>query len=122
MNPVAQTKKFAHSECASLLVGAIAGILASSCCLGPLILLSLGISGVWAGNLTMLAPLQPAFVAVAWVALFFGYKRIWAPTACAAGQMCATPTASLSSKVLFCLVTGIVIAGLGFPILAPWFY
>lgn len=96
--------------------------LASSCCLGPLILLSPGVSEVWVGNLTMLVPLQPAFVAVAWVALFFGYKRIWAPTACAAGQMCATPTASLSYKVLFCLITGIDIADLGFPILAPWFY
>jgi mercuric ion transport protein len=33
--------------------GALAALLASSCCLGPLVLLRLGVSGAWIGNLTL---------------------------------------------------------------------
>ena len=36
--------------------GALGAILASSCCIVPLLLLSLGISGAWIGNLTALEP------------------------------------------------------------------
>src|SRR5262249_44543465 len=42
------------------LVGALA---ASSCCILPLVLFSLGVSGAWIGNLTQLAPYQPFFIA-----------------------------------------------------------
>jgi mercuric ion transport protein len=38
----------------SLLAGVIAGIGASVCCVGPLVLLGFGISGAWIGNLTAL--------------------------------------------------------------------
>ena len=45
-------------------VGGILGAIgASSCCIIPLILFSLGISGAWIGNLTALAPYKPFFVA-----------------------------------------------------------
>ncbi|WP_420473655.1 mercuric ion transporter MerT [Noviherbaspirillum sp. ST9] len=122
MSTKSQTENIPPSECAPLLVGALAGILASSCCLGPLVLLSLGISGVWIGNLTMLAPIQPAFIAIALVALFFAWKRIWTPITCTPGKMCASPKAKLVNKVLFCLVAAIVIVAFSFPIIAPWFY
>src|SRR5258708_36086158 len=45
-------------------VGGILGALAaSSCCIVPLLLFSLGIGGPWVGNLTALAPYKPLFVA-----------------------------------------------------------
>src|SRR5215472_16544699 len=44
------------------LMGAVA---ASSCCILPLLLFSLGVSGAWIGNLTRLAPYQPYFIAIA---------------------------------------------------------
>ena len=44
--------------------GILAAIAASSCCIVPLLLFSLGVSGAWIGNLTGLAPYQPIFVAV----------------------------------------------------------
>jgi len=41
-------------------VGSLAGALAaSSCCILPLVLFSLGVSGAWIGNFTRLAPYQP---------------------------------------------------------------
>ncbi|MDH4275536.1 MAG: mercuric transporter MerT family protein, partial [Gammaproteobacteria bacterium] len=40
----------------ALFVGGLAALLASTCCLGPLVLLLLGISGAWIGNLRFLEP------------------------------------------------------------------
>jgi MerT mercuric transport protein len=42
--------------------GILGAIAASSCCIAPLVLFSLGISGAWIGNLTALAPYQPYFI------------------------------------------------------------
>src|SRR6266481_210174 len=42
--------------------GVIGAIAASSCCILPLVLFTLGISGAWIGNLTALAPYQPIFL------------------------------------------------------------
>ena len=49
-----------HLIAAGGILGALA---ASSCCIVPLILFSLGIGGAWIGNLTALAPYKPLFVA-----------------------------------------------------------
>src|SRR5258708_16920370 len=43
--------------------GILGALAASSCCIVPLILFSLGIGGAWIGNLTALAPYKPLFVA-----------------------------------------------------------
>src|SRR5258708_34702058 len=43
--------------------GILGALAASSCCIVPLILFSLGIGGAWIGNLTALAPYKPPFVA-----------------------------------------------------------
>jgi mercuric ion transport protein len=40
----------------ALATGGLAAILASTCCLGPLVLVALGVSGAWIGNLTLLEP------------------------------------------------------------------
>jgi len=76
----------------ALLVGGLAAILASTCCLGPLVLVALGLSGAWIGNLTLLEPYRPFFIAGALVALFFAGRRICRPAqACQAGAVCAVP-------------------------------
>jgi mercuric ion transport protein len=54
----------------ALLTGGLAAILASTCCLGPLVLITLGVSGAWISNLTLLEPYQPLFIGAAVVALF----------------------------------------------------
>ena len=46
----------------SLVAGGVAAILASACCVGPLVLLSVGISGAWIANLTALEPYRPIFI------------------------------------------------------------
>lgn len=107
----------------ALLAGGLAALLASTCCLGPLVLIMLGVSGTWIANLTALEPYRPAFIVAALVALFFAWRRIWRPeVACLPGQVCALPRVSRAYKVLFAVVVLLLVVALGFPAIAPLFY
>lgn len=107
----------------ALATGFVSAILASTCCLGPLVLITLGFSGAWISNLTVLEPYRPIFIGAALVALFLAGRRIWAKApACAPGQVCAVPTVRRGHKLLFGIVVALVIVALGFPLVAPWFY
>ncbi len=108
---------------ASLAAGGLAAILASTCCLGPLVLVSLGLGGAWVANLTALEPYRPWFLGAASVALFFAWRRIYRPAvACRPGERCAVPATHRAYKILFWIVAALVGAGLGFPYAAPLFY
>src|SRR6266849_3600184 len=107
----------------ALLVGGLAAILASTCCLGPLILVALGLSGAWIGNLTLLEPYRPFFIAGALVALFFAGRRIFRPAqACQPGEVCAVPRTRRIYKVVFGIVSALVLIALIFPYVAKLLY
>src|SRR3546814_10745697 len=74
----------------ALLAGGVAALLASTCCLGPLVLIMLGFSGAWIGNLTALEPYRPIFISVALVALFFAWRRIWRSEERRVGKECVS--------------------------------
>src|SRR5579859_5356712 len=100
----------------ALVAGGLAAILASTCCLGPLVLIGLGFSGAWIGNLTALEPYRPIFIGVALVALFLAYRRLFRPaTACKPGEVCATPQVNTAYKTLFWTVAALVLIALAFP-------
>lgn len=72
--------------------GVLAAIGASLCCVGPFVLLTLGISGAWIGNLTQLEPFRPAFIAI--VLMLFGWAgwQVHRPVeACKPDSACALP-------------------------------
>ncbi|MGE0392061.1 MAG: mercuric ion transporter MerT [Vicinamibacterales bacterium] len=107
----------------ALLVGGLTAILASTCCLGPLILLMLGISGAWIGTLTALEPYRPVFIGSAVVALLLAYRQIFRPVAeCRPGEVCAVPEVRTTYKALFGLVVVLLAIALGYPFVAPCFY
>jgi len=107
----------------ALAAGGLAAILASTCCLGPLVLIALGFSGAWIGNLTVLEPYRPIFIGAALVALIFAYRRIFRPaTVCNPREVCAIPRVSSTYKILFWLVAALVVVALAFPYIAPLFY
>ena len=107
----------------ALFAGGLAAILASTCCLGPLVLLLLGFSGAWIANLTALEPYRPMFVAGAVVALFFAYRQIFRPAvACTPGEVCAVPQVRTTYKALFGLVAVLILIAVSFPFIAPLFY
>lgn len=107
----------------ALIAGGISALLASACCLGPLVLIMLGISGAWIGSLTLLEPYQPWFMGAAAIALVVAGRRIWRPAvACDVGQVCERPMVNRSYKVLFLLVVLLLGISLAFPWIAHWFY
>ena len=107
----------------ALYAGGLAAILASTCCLGPLVLLMLGFSGAWIGNLTALEPYRPLFVVTAVVALIFAYRQIFRPAAaCAPGDVCAVPRVRTTYKALFGLTAVLILIAISFPFVAPLFY
>ncbi|HFL1970757.1 TPA: mercuric ion transporter MerT [Stenotrophomonas maltophilia] len=107
----------------ALAAGGLAAILASTCCLGPLVLITLGFSGAWIGNLTALEPYRPIFIGVALVALFFAWRRIFRPArACTPDDACAVPQVRTAYKVIFWIFTALVLIALVFPYLMPLFY
>ena len=107
----------------ALLVGGLAAILASTCCLGPLVLVALGLSGAWIGNLTRLEPYRPFFIAGALVALFFAGRRIFRPAqACQPGEVRAVPRTRRVYKTIFWIVSALVLVALVYPYVAKFFY
>ncbi len=107
----------------TLIAGGLAAILASTCCLGPLILVALGFSGAWIGNLTVLEPYRPIFIGAALVALFFAWRRIFRPVqACTPSEVCAIPQVRSTYKLIFWIVAALVLVALIFPYVAPLFY
>lgn len=104
--------------------GSILGALAaSSCCILPLALFSLGVSGAWIGNLTQLAPYQPYFIAATIICLGCGYwlVSVSARRACAEGEACAGPLPNRLVKGGLVVATILVIAALGFDFIVPLF-
>ena len=79
--------------------GLLGALAATSCCVLPLVLFSIGVGGAWIGNLTALAPYQPIFVTLTLGFLGYGswlvYRR---PADCAGGQACARPMSRTKSN------------------------
>jgi mercuric ion transport protein len=57
--------------------GVLGAVAAASCCIVPLALFSLGISGVWIGNLAALTPYQPVIVSITAGFLGYGYYLVY---------------------------------------------
>ena len=103
-------------------VGGILGALAaSSCCIVPLVLFSLGIGGAWIGNLTALAPYKPLFVAGTTGVLGYGFYLVyWKPRrACADDAACARPIPNRLVQTALWIATVLVIAAFAFDYVAP---
>ncbi len=91
-----------------LIGGIAAAIGAGLCCVGPFLLLTLGISGAWIGNLTLLEPYRPLFIAA--VLALFGWAgwKVYRPVeACEPGTACAIPQVRKRRQVIF-WITAIV--------------
>jgi mercuric ion transport protein len=117
-NRITETARGQKLMAAGGLLGALA---ASSCCILPLVLFSLGVSGAWIGNFTQLAPYQPYFIAATIGCLGYGYWLVYRSSklACVDGEACARPLPNRLVKAGLVIATVLVIVALGFDFLAP---
>ena len=102
--------------------GLLGALAASSCCILPVVLFSLGISGAWIGNFTQLAPYKPYFIVVTLAFLGAGYWLVHRSSklACAEGEACARPLPNRLVKIVLIAATVLVIAAFGFDYVAPY--
>ena len=107
----------------ALITGGVAAFLASACCLGPLVLILLGFSGAWIGNLAILEPYRPLFIGIALLALCLAGLRLYRPAeSCSPGEVCALPRVRVLYNVAFWTVVTLVLVALAFPYVLPLFY
>lgn len=107
----------------TLVAGLIVGLTASACCAGPLILLMLGISGSWIGNLSILEPFRPIFIVLAVGLLFLAYRKIFVqPQSCSIDTACSTSNGQKTQKILFWATTLIIFLSIAFPWYGTWLF
>lgn len=104
--------------------GIIGALTASSCCIIPLLLFSMGVSGAWIGTLTGLAPYKPFFIAATAGFLGYGYWLVYKrPDGCSDGAACARPLPNRMVKAALWGATALVVVALFWnwiaPVLAP---
>jgi mercuric ion transport protein len=100
--------------------GILGALAASSCCILPLVLFSLGISRAWIANFTALAPYKPYFAAGTIALLGYGYYLVYVKPkqACADGS-CARPLPNRLVKSSLWIATVLVVVTLAFDTIAP---
>jgi len=107
---------------ASLIGSVLTGVLASACCIGPIVFAVLGISG--AGFILKFEAYRPLFAGIAVLFLVVGgyltYKKP-APMDCEPGSLCANPKSSRLNKIVFWAATVIVVLALLVPTILGWF-
>ncbi len=107
----------------SMIAAVIAAVGASVCCVGPLVLLALGIGGTWISNLTALEPYRPIFMGITLVFLFLAFRKLYlAPATCAPDAACASPATQRNQRIIFWMVTVLLLALLAFPYYGTVFF
>ncbi len=107
----------------SLAAGGLAAVIGSLCCVGPLVLLGVGIGGAWVGNLTALEPIRPVFIGLTLLFLVLAFRRLYlVPQVCAPGTECADPRIMKRQRLLFWPIAVALIGLLAIPWMAPLFY
>jgi mercuric ion transport protein len=115
LNPSDPDSRKARMIAAGGILGALA---ASTCCIVPLILFSLGISGAWIGNLTALEPYKPIFIVI--TLGFLGYGMVYRkPKACVEGETCARPLPNRLVKSALWASTILIVIALFWNWIAP---
>jgi mercuric ion transport protein len=106
-----------------LWASAAAAIAGSLCCVAPLVLLMLGISGAWIGQLTALEPYRPIFIGVTGIFLALAFRQLYiVPARCAPGEACANPRLQKRQRQMFWIVTVALAALIAFPSFAPYLF
>lgn len=110
------------------LIGAfVSAILAVSCCIVPLVLLALGVSGAWIGNLTALEPYRPIFIFLTLGALGFAFFSVYRkPKIHADDDDCGCSVSeekrTRMKKVVLWVCTALIFGLLLFPYLVPYVF
>ncbi len=107
----------------ALIGGVLAGIGASACCVGPLLLLSLGIGGAWIAHLTALEPYRPVFIVLAVLFLGLAFRKLYlVPQDCDLEGNCVAVRTQTVQRILFWILVPVTLGLVGSPWILPILY
>jgi mercuric ion transport protein len=109
-------------ETASIAAGVVSALGASTCCVLPLVLVSVGVGGAWVAQVRELERFYYVFIAIAVVAFSYAFYSLYLrPAPCAPEAICATPQQRRRQRVAFWSTLVLAKALIFFPIYAPRF-
>lgn len=98
--------------------GIVGALLASSCCVVPLLLVTVGVTGAWIGKLTALEPYSPIFAGIAILCIGLGFWHVYFRGTGA----CATQRSVMVTKALLWFAAVLTVIALTTDWWAPLFY
>lgn len=119
INPLPARRTDARRLFSLTFAGAVvSGLLASACCLGPLVLAAIGIGG--AGLLSRFEAYRPVFTAATFGLLVAGFWLAYRKPKAAAGDDCGCelPKASRAGRALLWIAAAVAVGAWSFPYIA----
>jgi mercuric ion transport protein len=121
MQPVTENTSENSQSKTTLIAGILAGMGASACCVGPLLLLSLGISGSWIGYLSDMEAYRPYLTVITLIFMGLAFRKLYlVPQQCAIGTPCASPSYMKKQRIIFWLVSAFIFLMITFPYYAEY--
>ena len=112
----------AKSSLPAIVAASLAAIAASVCCVVPLVLVLLGISGAWIANLTALDAWRPWFSGITLLCLGLAFWNLYGlPSRCRTDGECVAPRALHRRRRWLWIVTILILVLLLFPYYVVWF-
>jgi mercuric ion transport protein len=103
--------------------GVLAGIGAAACCVGPFLLLSMGIGGAWIGHLTPLEPYRPIFIGLTILFLGLAFRKLYlVPQSCTGEDNCIADRTRRVQTILFWILMPLSLGLVASPWILPLFY
>lgn len=111
------------SSLPAIVLAVLAAVGASICCVVPLVLVLLGISGAWIANLTALDPWRPWFTGATLLCLALAYASLHGPASrCPAEGACVDERGLVRRRRLLLVTTVVIMLLLLFPYYVTWFF
>ena len=122
--PAVSSSRSTGAAAPALTLAGLAALLASGCCVAPLLLAVAGVSGAWIGQLHRIEPYSPWLLGLSFGALAVAGWRLFRspPEAACDVDAAACRRANTAARRWFWVVAVLALIPLAAPLVAPWFY
>lgn len=122
MTPTLNNAPVGKSSTLAIVGAALAAVGASICCVVPLVMVLLGISGAWIASLTALDRWRPWFMAATLLCLVLAFWQLYGPTSrCRTDGSCGEPRTLARRRRWLWGATALISLLLLFPYYIVWF-